>query len=102
MRFEKRGGSEIESSLRVESMVESYRHSRSAVLRALLNFFFFSEKHLFINLLAALGPSCSSGDLSFQSTDFSLVVHEDLVAWSNVGFPDQGSNLHPLHWEADY
>ena len=101
MRFEKRGGREIESSLRVESMVESYRHSRSAVLRALLNFFFFSKKHLFINLLAALGHSCSSGDLSFQSTDFSLVVHEVLVAWSNVEFPDLGSNLRPLHWEAD-
>lgn len=54
-------------------MEESYRHSGSAVLRALLNFFF-QKTHLFINLLAALGHSCSTGDLSFQSTDFALVV----------------------------
>lgn len=74
MRFEKRGVSEIESSLRVESKYgRELQTQRISSAEGPIEFFF-QKTHLFINLLAALGHSCSSGDLSFRSMDFALVV----------------------------
>ena len=55
--------------------------------------------------LAMLGLSCSVYDLLLQCTG-SLVMapgHAGLVALQHVesSFPNQGSNLHPLHCKVD-
>lgn len=45
--------------------------------------------------MSALGLCCGTQAFSFP--------HAGLVSQKHVGskFPDQGSNLHPLHWKAD-
>ena len=59
------------------------------------------DDFFFKNLLWAVS-SCGPLDLLFRHTDFSLVVARRLSSSSANGiFPDQESNLSPLHWQAD-
>ena len=62
---------------------------------------FFKIFILLIIYLAVLGLSCSTGDLqsSLQHVRSLVAACELLVAACGIQFPNQGSNLSPLHWE---
>ena len=64
----------------------------------ILNYIYLQHKflffqYLFIFILAAPGLSCGTWDLQLRHVDSQL--------WHacRIQFPDQGSNLGPLHWE---
>ena len=60
------------------------------------SFFFF-----LIIYLAVQDLSCGMRDLCFGMWDLLVVARKLLVAVCGIKFPDQESNLGPLHWEQE-
>ena len=51
--------------------------------------------------LAVSDLSCGMRDLCFGMWDLLVVARKLLVAVCGIKFPDQESNLGPLHWEQE-